>query len=246
VRANWWMIGAMALVAAVCLGSLGYTRHTRAEPQRTIDVYFAGVVAGDSGKAESALTGSALTAFRRGAAVKPQVKAELTGTQTRWVLVTGTMAVADVTVQVKQSDSVDIQTARLSLVQQAQGWRIFNVEAAPLAYDRWPSHSTSAAVQVVNEYLRLSLAGDYDGALHFLAGQARSEAEATLSIVKQAKLAVHAENVKVSVADTFGSTVWITATYKAAVGGAEARPVRLLLEVRPVGGTLAIVKSDTL
>jgi len=141
---------------------------------------------------------------------------------------------------------LDIQTVRVSLTNTADGWKVFGVEAVPLAYGSGGTAREAEALQLVREYVTKSVAGDYDAALLLLAGQARTEAEATLSVVRQAKLQVQMEGLQVGVADTDGRTVWVTASYDATVAGSESRPVQLLLEVRPVGGKLVIVRSGAL
>lgn len=250
LRPAWRLAGAvLALLCILWVSYRVYRAAITAEPARVVRSYFEAVVTDQSEQAEGFLVGTALASFKRTMANRSPAAAALESITMRWPVAGSELAIAEVAVKVHQvggrDQGVDIQGARLHLTRTANGWQIFAVESAPLPYAGWSSNA-NAALDVVTEYVKNVLAGDYDRALMLLAGQARTDAEATLSYVKQAKMQTTASAIQTTVLQKQGDSVWIKAEYHVTVGDTPERPVTLLLELRHIGKSLAIVRVNNL
>lgn len=246
----WWPAFAMLAALGVLWGSYRlYLDAKTAEPARVVRSYFESLVADQTEQAEGYLTGTALASFKRTMANRPRTAAALDSVTLRWPVIGAEIAVAEVRVQVHKVDAggqgADIQGARVHLTRTAKGWRILAVESAPLPYEGWLS-DTDAARAVVMDYVQNVVAGDYDKALLHLAGQARTDAEATLAYVKQARMQTKASEIRATVVETEGDSVWIKAEYHVTVGDTPERPIALLVELRTVGKTPSIVRVNNL
>lgn len=240
----------VGLLVAVAASFYFFRPAAPVQQEEIIRTYFRAVVAGRSDEAEQVLTGNALAMFRRTMAARPRLRdSALVDLQISWLVTGKQVAVAEVTAVVHQVEdggkATDLQAARVHLSRMEGGWRVFAYEPIPLPYGGKAPADTEATA-VVDAYMKATAAGRYDEALRFLAGSARNDAESTLAVMKQTKLDMKVSGLQLTVTERSGNAVWVMATYTASVAGNDARPVRLLLEVRGAGGAAAIVKVNNL
>lgn len=247
VRLLWWPGVLLWLLSLLILAGTRLVGAAQAaEPERVVRQYLDGVLRQDQRVADS-LTGSALLQHRRAQAQPGTVAGAPSAVRISWQVAGERIAIADVLAEAafagQQGLSTDLQALRVSLVREAGTWRIYAIEPLPLPQTDGPAPRAPAS-DVVRSYLRAAAAGEYREALRYLAGPARQQAEANLSLLAQTPVITEIRSLQTQVLQTQGTSIWVQATYEAALPGQPARPVSLLAEVRTVGDQALIVRLD--